>query len=63
MLLIGRREGYLHAPGRAFRIAAVESEPDTQIVSGPIAYEVDGRQYGTAISGLSLCVFGRREQL
>jgi len=32
-----------------------------QIVSGPITYEVDGRQYVTAISGLSLCVFGLRE--
>ena len=32
-----------------------------QIVSGPITYEVDGKQYVTAISGLSLCVFGLRE--
>jgi len=32
-----------------------------QIVSGPITYEVDGRQYVTAISGLSLCVFALRE--
>jgi hypothetical protein len=32
-----------------------------QIVSGPMTYEVDGRQYVTAISGLSLCVFGLRQ--
>jgi len=32
-----------------------------QIVSGPITYETDGKQYVTAISGLSLCVFGLRD--
>ena len=31
-----------------------------QIVNGPITYEVDGKQYVAAISGLSLCVFGLR---
>ena len=39
----------------------MEGNLGAQIVSGPITYEVDGKQYVTAISGLSLCVFGLRQ--
>ena len=32
-----------------------------QIVSGPITYAINDKQYVATISGLSLCVFGLRE--
>lgn len=32
----------------------------SQIVNGPITYEVDGEQYVTTIAGLNLVTFGLR---
>ena len=46
-----------------FPFAAVEANPNlgAQIVSGPMSYEVDGKQYVSVIAGVSLVTFGLRE--
>ena len=52
--------------GRFRAVSADKGEVLFEIKTGrtgmapPITYEVDGKQYVTAISGLSLCVFGLR---
>src|SRR5207237_2391279 len=61
LLFTGGREGYFHALDARTGALLWKASLGAQIVSGPITYEVDGRQYVTAISGLSLCVFGLRE--
>ena len=61
VLFTGGREGYFHALDARTGSLLWKASLGAQIVSGPITYEVDGRQYVTAISGLSLCVFGLRE--
>jgi len=47
--------------GRANRALLWKASLGTQIASGPMTYEVDGKQYVTAISASRLCVFGLRE--
>ena len=44
-------------------MAIVEANPNlgAQIVSGPMSYEVDGKQYVSVIAGVSLATFGLRE--
>ena len=61
VLFTGGREGYFHAIDARSGSLLWKTNLGAQIVSGPISYEVDGKQYVTAISGLSLCVFGLRE--
>ena len=60
VLFTGGREGYFHAIDARSGTLLWKTNLGAQIVNGPIAYEVDGRQYVAAISGLSLCVFGLR---
>jgi alcohol dehydrogenase (cytochrome c) len=62
LLFTGGREGYFQALDARTGTLLWKASLGAQIVSGPMTYEVDGRQYVTAISGLSLCVFGLREQ-
>ncbi|HKB14363.1 MAG TPA: PQQ-binding-like beta-propeller repeat protein, partial [Vicinamibacterales bacterium] len=62
VLFTGGREGYFHAIDARSGSLLWKTNLGAQIVSGPITYEVDGKQYVTAISGLSLCVFGLRDQ-
>src|SRR3954451_4669958 len=61
VLFTGGREGYFQALDARNGTLLWKASLGAQIVSGPITYEVDGKQYVTAISGLSLCVFGLRE--
>jgi alcohol dehydrogenase (cytochrome c) len=61
VLFSGGREGYFQAIDARTGVLLWKANLGAQIVSGPISYEVDGKQYVTAISGLSLCVFGLRE--
>ena len=61
LLFTGGREGYFQALDARTGALLWKASLGAQIVSGPITYEVDGKQYVTAISGLSLCVFGLRE--
>ena len=61
VLFTGGREGYFQALDARTGALLWKASLGAQIVSGPITYEVDGKQYVTAISGLSLCVFGLRE--
>ena len=61
LLFTGGREGYFQALDARTGALLWKASLGAQIVSGPITYEVDGKQYVTAISGLSLFVFGLRE--
>jgi alcohol dehydrogenase (cytochrome c) len=61
VLFTGGREGYFQALDARNGSLLWKASLGAQIVSGPISYEADGKQYVTAISGLSLCVFGLRE--
>jgi alcohol dehydrogenase (cytochrome c) len=61
VLFSGGREGYFQALDARTGSLLWKASLGAQIVSGPITYEVDGEQYVTAISGLSLCVFALRE--
>jgi alcohol dehydrogenase (cytochrome c) len=61
VLFSGGREGYFQAIDARTGALLWKASLGAQIVSGPITYEVDGKQYVTAISGLSLCVFALRD--
>jgi len=50
VLFTGGREGYFSGTRRHGRIALWKASLGAQIVSGPITYETDGKQYVTAIS-------------
>jgi alcohol dehydrogenase (cytochrome c) len=62
LLFTGGREGYFHALDAKSGTLLWKASLGSQIVNGPITYEVDGKQYVATISGLSLCVFGLREE-
>ena len=61
LLFTGGREGYFQALDARTGKLLWKASLGSQIVNGPITYEVDGKQYVATISGLSLCVFGLRE--
>ena len=61
VLFTGGREGYFHAIEAKTGALLWKASLGSQIVNGPITYEVDGKQYVATIAGLSLCVFGLRE--
>jgi alcohol dehydrogenase (cytochrome c) len=61
VLFTGGREGYFQALDARTGTLLWKANLGAQIVSGPMSYEVEGRQYVATISGLSLCVFGLRE--
>ena len=62
VLFTGGREGYFQALDARTGALLWKASLGAQIVSGPITYEVDGKQSVDGdISGLSLCVFGLRE--
>ena len=63
LLFTGGREGYFHALDARTGALLWKASLGSQIVSGPITYEVDGKQYVATISGLSLCVFGLRDSI
>jgi alcohol dehydrogenase (cytochrome c) len=61
VLFTGGREGYFQALDAKTGSLVWKASLGAQIVSPPITYEVEGKQYVTGISGLSLCVFGLRD--
>jgi alcohol dehydrogenase (cytochrome c) len=62
VLFTGGREGYFQALDARSGALLWKANLGAPIMNGPITYEVDGQQYVATISGLSLCVFGLKEQ-
>jgi alcohol dehydrogenase (cytochrome c) len=58
LLFTGGREGYFQALNARNGSLLWRINLGSQIMNGPITYEVGGRQYVAVISGSSLCVFG-----
>jgi len=50
VLFTGGREGYFQGAGPRTGALLWKASLGTQIASGPMTYEVDGKQYVTAIS-------------
>jgi len=61
LLFTGGREGYFQALDARSGKLLWKANLGAQIVSGPMAYEVDGKQYVSVIAGVSLVTFGLRE--
>ena len=61
VLFTGGREGYFYALDARTGAMLWKASLGGQIVMGPIAYAVDGKQYVSVISGNSLVTFGLRE--
>jgi len=61
LLFTGGREGYFQALDARSGKLLWKANLGAQIVSGPMSYEVDGKQYVSVIAGLSLVTFGLRE--
>jgi alcohol dehydrogenase (cytochrome c) len=57
LLFTGGREGYFQALDARTGTLLWKTNLGAQIVSGPVTYEVAGKQYVATIAGLSLCVF------
>ncbi len=60
VLFTGGREGIFQALDARTGKLLWMSRLGSQIVNGPITYEVDGEQYVTTIAGLNLVTFGLR---
>lgn len=61
LLFTGGREGYFQALDARKGTELWKANLGGQIVNGPITYQVDGKQYVAAISGLSLVAFALRD--
>jgi outer membrane protein assembly factor BamB len=61
LLFTGGREGYFYALDARSGAELWKASLGGQIVSGPIAYAVDGKQYVAVISGNSLVTFGLKD--
>ena len=61
LLFTGGNEGYFHALDARTGALLWKASVGSQIINGPMTYEVGGKQYVATISGLSVCVFGLRE--
>jgi alcohol dehydrogenase (cytochrome c) len=61
LLFTGGREGHFHALDARTGALLWRVSLGGQIVNGPIAYAIDGRQYVAIIAGNSLYGFGLRE--
>jgi alcohol dehydrogenase (cytochrome c) len=63
LLFTGGREGYFQAlDARNGRLLWKANLGSTQIVSAPITYQVDGRQFVSVIAGNVMVAFGLREE-
>lgn len=58
LLFIGGREGYFQALDARTGQVLWKINLGAQGINGPITYEVDGKQYITTVSGLSMVTFG-----
>ena len=61
LLVVGGREGYLHALDARNGSLLWKSNLGGQIAAGPMTYEMNGKQYVAIASGHSLYAFGLRE--
>jgi len=61
LLFTGGREGYFYALDARTGVVLWKASLGGQIVNGPIAYAIDGKQYVAVISGNSLYTFGLRD--
>ncbi len=61
LLFTGGREGYFQVLDARTGTLLWKTNLGGQIVSGPMSYEVDGKQYVSVIAGVSLVTFGLRE--
>ena len=61
LLFTGGNEGYFHALDARTGALLWKASVGSQIINGPMTYEVGCKQYVATISGLSVCVFGLRE--
>lgn len=57
VLFTGGREGYLQALNARTGELLWKTNLGAQMLNGPITYQVNGRQYVSVISGLSLFTF------
>ncbi len=60
VLFTGGREGYFHALNARTGELLWKATLGGDIISGPITYEVDGKQYISVCAGRALFVFGLR---
>jgi glucose dehydrogenase len=61
LLFTGGREGYFYALDARTGTELWKASLGGQIVNGPIAYAIDGKQYVAVISGNSLYTFALRD--
>jgi alcohol dehydrogenase (cytochrome c) len=61
LLFTGGREGYFQALDARSGALLWKANLGGQIVSGPISYQVGGRQYVSVVAGLSLVTFALRD--
>ena len=61
LLFTGGREGYFYALDARSGAVLWKASLGGQVVNGPMAYAIDGKQYIAVISGNSLYTFGLRE--
>jgi alcohol dehydrogenase (cytochrome c) len=61
LLFTGGRDGYFHALDARTGALLWKSSLGAQIVSGPITYQVDGKQYVTVIAGNIMTTFALRD--
>jgi alcohol dehydrogenase (cytochrome c) len=61
LLFTGGREGYFQALDARSGALLWKTNLGAQIINGPIAYEVDRKQYVVTIAGLSVVAFGLRD--
>src|SRR5262249_45709073 len=61
LLFTGNREGYFMALDARSGALLWRTNVGGQIVSGPMTYQVGGKQYVSVISGMSLVTFALRD--
>ena len=62
VLFTGGREGYFQALDARDGSLLWKANLGSEEINGPITYEVDGKQYVATVAGLSLTVFGLRDE-
>ena len=61
LLFTGNNEGYFQALDARTGVLLWKASLGGQIASAPVTYQVDGKQYVSVVSGLSLATFALRD--